>query len=128
MAWFEILYLEKLRKAKKNIDRYIKNGPEGYISSAKRKQDIKTIESVIKMNKGRIKMREALGLSAQDSLEKVLNGHWLLGDLLNNNEYKVKKVSLSKELKKRKVLLEKYQTSLRKYKTKIEEQENNKEN
>ena len=73
-------------------------------------------------------MREALGLSAQDSLEKVLNGHWLLGDLLNNNEYKVKKVSLSKELKKRKVLLEKYQTSLRKYKTKIEEQENNKEN
>ena len=35
MAWFEIMYYEKLRKNKKQITRYIKNGPEGYSSNFK---------------------------------------------------------------------------------------------
>ena len=65
-------------------------------------------------------MREALGLSAKDDLATVLRRHWLLGDLLNNDTYKVKKVSLNKDLKIRKKLLEKYQASLRKYKEKLE--------
>jgi hypothetical protein len=46
------------------------------------------------MNEGKIKMREALGLSTDDSLATVLDSHWLLGDFLNNNTLKVSKVSL----------------------------------
>ena len=124
MAWFEIVYLENLRKTKKQIARYIKNGPDGYSSILKKKTDIKAIRSVINMNKGRKKMREALGLSLKDDLATVLKRHWLLGDLLNNDKYEVKRISLNKDLKKRKQLLEKYQAALKKYKDKLEEQKN----
>ena len=86
------------------------------------KNDVNALHSLIKLNKGRIKMREALGLSAKDDLTKVLRSHWLLGDLLNNDTYKVKKVRLNSDLKKRKKLLEKYQASLKQYKEKLEEE------
>jgi hypothetical protein len=73
------------------------------------------------MNNGRKKMREALGLSLNDDLAKVIKRHWLLGDFLNNNELKVAKVKLDPELKKRKELLAKYQSAIKKYKSKVEE-------
>ena len=122
MAWFEIMYLEKLRKTKKQIERYTKNGPEGYSSNSKMKRDVNALHSLIKMNKGKIRMREALGLGAKDDLATVLRRHWLLGDFLNNDTYKVKKVSLNKDLKIRKKLLEKYQASLKQYKEKLEKE------
>jgi hypothetical protein len=128
MAWFEIMYLEKLRKNKKQIARYIKNGPKGYSSKIKLRQDVKALHSLIKTNKGRIKMREALGLNAKEDLAKVLRRHWLLGDFLNNDNYKVKKVRLNSDLKKRKKLLEKYQASLKKYKEKLEKDNKKKVN
>ncbi len=126
MAWFEIFYLEKLRKNKKQIARYIKNGPKGYsseiIGKIKMTQDIKALHSLIKTNKGRIKMRQALGLSLNDNLETVLKRHWILGDYLNKDKLKVKKVKINSDIKKRKKLLAKYKSALTRYKNKLDEE------
>jgi len=121
MAWFEIMYLEKLRKNKKEIARFINDDYGSSTLTRKKKEDIKALHSLIKMNEGKIKMRKALGLSADDSLATVLGSHWLLGDFLNNNTFKVSKVSLDPRLKKRKKLLAKYQAAIRKYKAKLKE-------
>ena len=124
MAWFEILYLDKLKKAQSTINRYSVNRYEG-LMKLKKREDEKKIYSLIKMNNGRIKMRNALGLSLYDDLELVLKNHWLLGDFLNNDVLKVEKVALDPELKKRKLLLDKYKTTLSKYKKKLEEKKDN---
>ena len=121
MAWFELLYLDSLKKAQKSLKRYNNNKMNALTKS----KDMKTIYSLIKMNNGRIKMREALGLSLYDDLELVLKNHWLLGDFLNNDTLAVEKVALDPELKKRKLLLDKYKTTLSKYKKKLEEKNNN---
>ena len=121
MAWFELLYLDKLKKAQKALKRYNNNK----MNTLTKSKDMKTIYSLIKMNNGRIKMREALGLSLYDDLELVLKNHWLLGDFLNNDTLAVEKVALDPELKKRKLLLDKYKTTLSKYKKKLEEKNNN---
>ena len=122
MAWFEIFYLEKLRKNEKQISRYIKNGPEGYSSKMKMSKDVSSLHGLIKTNKGRIKMREALGLSLNDDLETVLKRHWILGDFLNKDKLKVKKVKINSDIKKRKKLLAEYKSALTKYKNKLEEE------
>ena len=67
-------------------------------------------------------MREALGLSFNDDLETVLNRHWLLGDFLNKDKLKVKKVKINSDIKKRKKLLAEYKSALTKYKNKLEEE------
>ena len=121
MAWFELLYLDSLKKAQKALKRYNNNK----MNTLTKSKDMKTIYSLIKMNNGRIKMREALGLSLYDDLELVLKNHWLLGDFLNNDTLAVEKVALDPELKKRKLLLDKYKTTLSKYKKKLEEKNNN---
>ena len=122
MAWFEIFYLEKLRKNEKQITRYIKNGPKGYSSKMKMNRDVSSLHGLIKTNKGRIKMREALGLSLNDNLETVLKRHWLLGDFLNKDKLKVKKVKINSDMQKRKKLLAEYKSALTRYKNKLDEE------
>ena len=122
MAWFEIFYLEKLRKNEKQISRYIKNGPEGYSNKFKMSKDVSSLHGLIKTNKGRIKMREALGLSLNDDLETVLKRHWILGDFLNKDKLKVKKVKINSDIKKRKKLLAEYKSALTRYKNKLDEE------
>ena len=121
MAWFEIMYLERLRKSKREIDRFLNDKYGSSTLISRKKKDIKALHSLIKMNKSKIKMREALGLSADDSLATVLDSHWLLGDFLNNNTLKVSRVSLDPRLKKRKDLLAKYQAAIKRYKAKLKE-------
>ena len=133
MAWFEIMYLGRLYENRKVIERYLKHGPdnyENYKSSGvnflpaknKLKNDKEKLQSLIKMNSGRIKMREALGLSLKDDLETVLRRHWLLGDFLNNDKVKVKKAKVDPAVKKRSLLLSKYKTAIKKYKKKLTEE------
>ena len=86
------------------------------------RQDVKALHSLIKTNKGRIKMRQALGLSLNDNLETVLKRHWLLGDFLNKDKLKVKKVKINSDIKKRKELLAKYKSALTRYKNKLDEE------
>ena len=61
MSWFEILYHRKLKETQSSIDRYNLNNYKD-IKKLLKFQDEAKIYSLIKMNKSRIKMREALDL------------------------------------------------------------------
>ena len=69
-----------------------------------------------------MKMRQALGLSLNDDLETVLKRHWLLGDFLNKDKLKIKKVKISSDIKKREMLLTKYKSAITRYKNKLDEE------
>ena len=138
MSWYEIFYLGELKKNKKIINRFLEFGPDNYIkyknkfdpinsAIAKNKpkylfnQDVKKLNKLITTNKGRIKMREALGFTKDDFVEEVIKGEWLLGTFLNNDKLKVKKVVLSSDMQKRKVLLARYKSAIGAYKKKLKE-------
>ena len=120
MAWFEILYLDKLKKAQTSLKRFKNNQYDG-LKKIHKNSDKKKIYSLIKMNNSRIKMRNALGMTLYDDLQIVIKNQWLLGEFLNNDKLKVKKIKINPELKKRKLLLEKYKSTLAKYKKKLQE-------
>jgi len=141
MSWYEIFYLNQLKKNKKVIERFVTFGPDNYnkynnrkdpINSIKAKnfpkklfqEDVLKISKLINNNKSKIKMREALGFSNEDKIEDVIKGQWILGTFLNNDKLKAKKVILDPELKKRKILIARYKTALTKYKKKLEEKSN----
>ena len=121
MVWFEILYYEKFRKLQKILTRYEENKYEG-INKLRKANHEKQIYSLIKLNKGRIKMREALGFTLYDDTIKVIESQWLLAEFLNKDKLTVSRVKLSPEMHKRKLLIEKYKTLLAKYKKKLEEE------
>jgi len=123
MAWYELFYHGKLKKVQKEIEKF-----NNYSLEKKRKSNRITsqINSLVKMNKGRENMRKAMGMSLDDDIETVIKKHWVLGEFLNNDKLKVKKIKIDPEIKKRKLLLEKYQTTLKKYKLKLEEEKNKK--
>ncbi len=116
MAWFEIYYLDMLKKNQKYIDEYFSKN--GNISKSRQKK----LYSLIKTNKGRIKMREALGFTVYDDIYDVIEGEWLLAEFLNKDKLKAYKVNISDEMKKKKILIEKYKATLAKYKKKLEEE------
>ena len=82
------------------------------------------LHSLVKMNKGRKKMREAMGMNLNLSIETALKRYWLFGDFLNEGETKVKKAKLDPSIKKRKALLKEYKAALLKLKKKLKEKEN----
>ncbi len=143
MAWYELMYLAKLKKTQKVLNRYLEFYPDNYkdFSDSRDpfsttiarsfpklliKEDEVKIHSLIKMNSGRKNMREAMGMSINDDIETVVRKHWVLGDFLNNDKLKVKKVVMDPDIKKRQLLLEKYQNALKRYKAKLEEERNKK--
>lgn len=118
MSWFEILYLGKLNKSEKMIKRYLNSSTDDYF---KAKLDKKELKSLIKMNKGRLQMRKAIGLKRDDDLSKVFETQWALGNYLNKDKRKVKKNIVDPALKKRRVLLMSYKSALKRYKEKVAE-------
>ena len=126
MVWFEILYYEKLRKSQKILKIYEENKYDR-ISKFRKKIYDKKIHSLIKLNKGRIKMRKALGFTLYDDTIKVIESQWLLAEFLNKDKLTVSKFKLSPEMKKRKLLIEKYKTLLAKYKKKLDEEKEKKD-
>ena len=127
MVWFEIMYLDRLKKGSKAIERYSLGKYDQGLDQFKKEQDPKTIYSLIKINKGRIKMRKALGYTLYDDLNYVIEGQWLLAEFLNKDKLKVTKVALTAEMKKRKFLIEKYKSVLARYKAKFEEEKEKKD-
>ena len=125
MVWFEILYQAKLKKAQKALKRYQENNYKD-LMVFKKKDHEKQIYSLIKLNKGRLKMRKALGFSLYNDLYEVIEGQWLLAEFLNKDKLKVSKVKLTPEMFKRKILIEKYKTVLAKYQKKLEEEKQKK--
>ena len=129
MAWYELVYLAKLKKNRKTINTYLKYGRDNYPDNLKifRSNHEKSLASLISMNKGRKNMREAMGMSINDDIETVMKKHWALGEFLNNDKIKAKKTKMDPDIKKRKILLEKYQATLGKYKKKIDEEKEKKQ-
>ena len=120
MAYFEILYLTSLYSNKKQINRFKENiNKKEYFY---KKGDVKSIRSLIKMNKGREKMRSALGMTLETPTEDAIKRFWTLGEFLALGEPK-KIGKLDKDVKKRRALLKKYKSTVSRLKEKLNEEE-----
>ena len=119
MAYFEILYLTSLYSHKKEINRFKKNFDKK--KYRRKKGDIKSIRSLMKMNDGREKMRSALGMTLETSTEEAVKRFWTLGEFLGMGTPKTLD-KLDKSMKKRKKLLQKYKSTVSKLKEKLEEE------
>ena len=102
MAYFELFYLNSLKKSTKRIDKFLENWPE--------KKGSMEVISVLKLNKSRKKMREALGMDLNTPVEEAMMRFWTLGDFLNQG--KANKREVNKEIKQRRKLLAKYKKAI----------------
>ena len=114
MAYYEIFYQHKLKKQKDTIKKFIANWPNV------KKKDSKQIVALLKLNKSRKKMRKALGMDLNTSVEEAMERYWILGDFLEQGEIKKKKVD--KDIKKRGALLTKYQKAISDFNSAIKNQ------
>ena len=114
MAFFEIFYLQKLKKEESKIEEFIANWPN-------QSKHSKNIVALLKTNKSRKKMREALGMDLNTSVEEAMERFWLMGDFLEQGEIKKKKVS--KDIKKRGALLAKYKKAVSDFNSAIKKRE-----
>jgi hypothetical protein len=92
MAHFEFFYMQQLKENKRSIERFKETYP---IVNHSIKKDIQKIYGLSKAKKS---MREALGLSLDDSEEVAIQRYYVLYKLLNQAE--IQTVKLSKEEKK----------------------------
>jgi len=93
MAHFEFYYMEQLRENEKDIKRFENNYPNINAGLAKK------IRKIYGLNKAKKSMREALGLSLNDSPEVAIKTYYTLYKLLNQAEIKI--IKLSKEERSR---------------------------
>ena len=91
MAYFEFFYMQQLKDNKRSLDTFEKKYPK--INAATKKN----IQKIYGLNKARKSMREAIGLSLENSPEEVIKRYYVLYKLLNQAE--IKKIKLTKEEK-----------------------------
>lgn len=121
MALYEVFYLQKLRETEKAITRYKRNWSKETDIIYKLK-DQKDIGSLIGMNKGRKNMRNALGITMEETPEQAIQKFWILGEFLDLG----KPQQLEKhnnEIKKRKKLINDYKVEIAALKKTLEEEE-----
>ena len=114
MAYFEIFYLNKLKKNKSNLEKFKAEWPEKIIKGNE-------IASLIKTNESRKTMRAALGIDIKASPEEAINIYWTLADFLQKGN--IEKVKVDKSLKKRQRIISDFKNSLGQLKRKIEKQD-----
>ena len=115
--------------SKKYIARFVKKNPYYDFNKkldpvAKIFNNSKKMNSLIKMNNTREKLRKSLGMDLTVDINTALSRYWVLGDVLNLGDVKVTKTKLHPDVKKRKKLLKKYQETLAKFNKKLKENEN----
>ena len=115
MALFEIYYLNVLRKNEKKIDIFLENWPT-------EKKKTKEIIKLIKLNKSREKMRNALGMDLNTSVEDAIEIYSIMANFLNMGTPKEQKIS--KELKLRNKFLEDYKSVVSKFNSQFKSYEN----
>jgi len=93
MAHFEFFYMQELKKNKSSIEKFREKYPN--IKGKTKKNIIK----LYGLNKAKKSMREALGLSLDDSSDYAIDRYYVLYKLLNQAELKT--VELTKEQKSR---------------------------
>ncbi|MEC7143506.1 MAG: hypothetical protein VXW12_00900 [Pseudomonadota bacterium] len=129
MAYFELFYLGQLNKKKKQLADYKKNykkrdqmkGPKKLLFMGTEN----SIRGLIKVNQGRKSMREALGMSIDLDPTSAIKRFWYLGELLALGE--IEKVKVSKEMKQRAEIVQRYQKVINQIKKTIEDDNEKKE-
>ena len=106
MALFEIYYLNVLRKNEKKIEIFLENWPT-------KKKQTKEVIKLIKLNKSREKMRNALGMDLDTSVEDAIEVYSIMANFLNMGTPKEQEIS--KELKLRNKFLEDYKSVVSKF-------------
>ena len=119
MGMFEVFYASKLWYARKSIKRFKENDYKKGIFS-KKKKDEKEIRSLFGINKGRISMREALGMSSDTPTKEAIKKFWLLGEFLDLGTG-VNNKKLDKDLKERQELLEAYKLQISNLRKKLQD-------
>ena len=92
MGYFEVYYMQTLEDKKFNLTRFKDND---YNSN-----DIKNINTLLSLNKARESMREAVGLTLNDSAEEAINRFWLMNEYLSKG--KVKTIQTDTKFSKKK--------------------------
>ena len=114
LAMFELFYLQQLKKKQKQVEKFIAAWPD-------KKKHGKAGASLLKLNKSREQMRKALGMDLNTSIEDAMERYWVMGDFLEKGE--IKKQKISKDIKKRGLLLDKYIKAVKNFKSSIKNQE-----
>ena len=115
MALFEIYYLNVLRKDEKKIEIFLENWPT-------KKKKTKEVIKLIKLNKSREKMRNALGMDLNTSVEDAIEVYSIMANFLNMGTPKEQEIS--KELKLRNKFLENYKSVVSKFNSQFKSYEN----
>ena len=92
MAYFEVYYFQTLKEKEISITRF---KDENYSSN-----DISSLNTVLSLNKARESMRNAVGLSLDDSPEQAIKRFWLMNDYLSKG--KIKTLTIETNVKKKK--------------------------
>ena len=119
MAAFEIFYIDSLRKNRKSLERYKANKDQKYI---RKSVDEAKIRSLISINKGREKMRKALGMDLDTPRKEAIKKFWYLGEFLDLGKA-LKNDKYETGLDKRKKLLIEYKQKISLLKEKIKDEQ-----
>ena len=116
MAYFEYFYMQQLKENKKSLEVFQAKYPN---INAATKRNLKKLYG---LNKAKKSMREALGLSLNDSPEVAIKRYYTLYKLLNQAE--IKTVKISQEDKKSIKIHNKISKNISKLKSLIEDKKN----
>ena len=116
MAYFEYFYMQQLKDNKKSLDVFKAKYPN--VNAATKKN----LKKLYGLNKAKKSMREALGLSLNDSPEIAIKTYYTLYKLLNQAE--IKSIKISREEKKSIKIHNKISKKISKIKSLIEDKKN----
>ena len=88
MGYFEFFYMQQLKEYKRSLETFIKKYPK--INAATKKN----VHKIYSLNKARKSMREALGLSLENTPEEAIERYYVLYKLLNQAIIKETKLSI----------------------------------
>ena len=117
MALYEIYYLSILKDSQNSLRIFKENWPKKIVNGKK-------ISSLIKNNETRKIMREALGITIDQSPEEAIKTYWVIGDYLQKG--KPKSIKVDNAFKKRERLLSEYKSAVNFLKKRIEKKKINK--
>ena len=123
MAAFEIFYIDSLRENKPRLIRYRDKKNTEYFSKS---TDESMLRSLISMNKGREKMRTALGMDLNTPRKEAIKKFWYLGEFLDMGKV-IKNSKHDSKLDTRKALLIEYKQKITKLKNKIKDEKKKEE-
>jgi hypothetical protein len=116
MALYEIFYLNTLKKNEKKINKFLENWPKDNKNSDE-------VIKMIKLNKSREKMRNALGMDLSTPIEEVLNNYWVMSEFLDLGTPKKQKIS--RDIIVRKKFLENYKKQLNNLNSRLKKNKDN---